>query len=88
MLDKSNRQSCPSDSGDDLLEMWSVHFEQVVNGNVLSRLAASFDLGIIEVRNGYLLLVSVPRRYSGLGRDESGHEDVIIHVACVIVVYR
>ena len=71
-----------------LLEMRSVHFAVIVDRNVLARLAASFGFGIIEFRNGYFLLVSVPRRYSGLGRDESGHEDVIINVACVIVVYR
>ena len=69
-----------------LLEMRSVHFAVIVDRNVLARLAASFDLSIIELRNGYLLLVSAPRRYSGLGRDESGHKRVIIHVACVIVV--
>ena len=69
-----------------LQEMRSDHFTVTVDRDVLARLAASFRFGIIEFRNGYFPLVSVPRRYSGLGRDESGNEDVIIHVACVIVV--
>ena len=61
-------------------------YPENVDRNVLALLAASFDFGIIQFRNGYLLLVFATRRYSGLGRDESWHEGVIIHVACVIVV--
>ena len=57
MLDKSNRQSCPSDSGDDLLEMWSIHIAENVDRNVLVLLAASFDVVIIQFRDGYLLFV-------------------------------
>ena len=54
---KSNRQSRPSDSGDDLLDMWSIHIVENVNRNVLVVLAASFDVVIIQFQDGYLLFV-------------------------------